>query len=176
MTRELFRHRILSVEGFPVATCEGPAEYVRLRMADWVNAVAITDDGMLVLVRQHRWGIDAPTLEVPGGTVDPGEDPGLAAARELLEESGYGGGRMHALGWVWANPALQDNRTWLFLFVDVQKLGEPHRGPGEEDLEVVLLPAAGLRELLAQGVITHALAVVTLQRVLLDHPEALRAR
>ena len=173
MARELLHHRILSVEGFPVRTSEGVVEYVRIRSSDWVNAVAVTEDGMLVLVRQHRWGIDQPTLEVPGGAVDAGEDPAVAGARELLEESGYGGGLMTPLGWVWSNPALQDNRTWSFLFVGVRRLGEPHRGPGEEDLEVLLRPATELRALLAQGVIAHALAVVALQRVLLDYPEAL---
>lgn len=165
--RELFRHRILTLEGFPVQTSAGRAEYVRLRMGDWVNAVAITTAGELVLVRQHRWGIDAPTLEIPGGAVDEGEDPAISAERELLEESGYGGGRCTSLGWVWSNPAIQDNRTWMYLFEGVTLQGEPVRGPGEEDLQVVLAPASEIRRLLDEHVVTHALAVVALQRVLL---------
>ncbi len=165
--RTLLRHNILSVEGFPVQTSAGVAEYVRLRCNDWVNVVAITEDDQLVLVRQHRWGIDASTLEIPGGAVDPGEDPALAALRELAEESGYGGGVCASLGWVWANPAIQDNRTWMFLVEGATWQGAPERGPGEEDMEVVLVPASEIRALLEGEVVTHALAVVALQRVLL---------
>ena len=167
MTRRIYEHRVLAVEGFPVETSAGPAEYVRLRMPDWVNIAAITSDGALVLVRQHRWGIDAPTLEIAGGMVDPGEAPEVSARRELLEETGYGGGALRGLGWVWSNPAIQDNKTHLYLAEGVTRLSEPDRGPGEEDLEVVLVPLDELRRLLDQGVINHALAVVTLQRVLL---------
>ncbi len=167
MSRELLHHRILSVHGFPVVTSAGTMEYVRLHMPDWVNVAAITVHGALVLVRQHRWGIDAPTLEIAGGMVDPGEDPAVSAERELLEETGYGGGVLHSLGWVWSNPAIQDNKTHMYLMTDVSWVTEPHRGPGEEDLEVVLVPSAQIRSLLDEGVINHALAVVTLQKVLL---------
>lgn len=167
MPRELYRHRILTLESFPVQTSAGTADYVRLRMSDWVNVVAITTDEQLVLVRQHRWGIDAPTLEIPGGAVEDGEDPAISAERELLEESGFSGGVCRPLGWVWANPAIQDNKTWMYLFEGVTRVAEPLRGPGEEDLEVVLVPAAEIRRLLEDEVVTHALAVVALQRLLL---------
>lgn len=166
-TRTLYEHRILKLLGFPVRRGDWEREYVRLSMPDWVNVVPITRAGEVVLVRQHRFGIDAPTLEIPGGCVDPGEDPAVAAERELREETGYGGGTLRSLGWVWANPAIQDNRTFLFAADGLEKLGEPELGQGEEDLEVVLAPASSLRELLRSGAINHSLAVVAIQRVLL---------
>jgi ADP-ribose pyrophosphatase len=69
---------------------------------DWVNVVAVTPEDQLILVRQYRFGIEAPTLEIPGGLVEPGEEPAAAAARELEEETGYAPGRLVALG---AGPA-----------------------------------------------------------------------
>lgn len=170
--RTLLEHRVLRVVSFPVQTSAGERDYVRLCMTDWVNTVAVTAAGEIVLVSQHRWGIDAPTLEVPGGTVDPGEDPAVAARRELLEETGYAGGALRPLGWVWSNPALQDNRTWMFCIEGVAAVAEPERGPGEEDLEVELVPRGEIRRMLSEGHINHALAVVSLQRFLLGETRA----
>ena len=52
-----------------------------LSSVDWVNMVALDEQERLVMVRQHRFGIGALTLETPGGMVDPGEDSKTAAAR-----------------------------------------------------------------------------------------------
>ncbi len=166
MRRTVFDHSILCVETFPDPTGAGSGDYVRLRMPDWVNAVAVTPDERLVLVRQHRWGTGRPSLEIPGGQIDGSEDPLQAAMREMLEETGYGGGEWRSLGFVHPNPAIQDNRTWLYAARDVVPLAPPHPDPGES-IEIELVPVSQLATLLRAGEITHALAVVTLQRLLL---------
>ena len=168
----LFSHPVLSVEGFPVQTSTGEQTYVRLRMPDWCNVVAITKDRRLVLVRQHRWGIEESTLEIPGGVVDPGEDPLEASKRELREETGFAGGTWTALGAVTSNPAIQDNRTWMFLAEGVELCGAPERGPGEEGMTVETPALSSLPELLTSGDIDHALAVASLQRYLLQSVRA----
>jgi len=167
MPTPLFRHPILDIEGFDVSTKEGVLPFIRIRAPDWVNVVATTDDGQVVLVHQHRWGIDETTLEIPGGVIDPGEEPMTAAVRELAEETGYGDGDWESLGWVWSNPAIQTNRTWLFRARAVRCVGAPQPDPAEE-IEVRLVPLAKIAELLRTGGISHALAVVSLQRVLLQ--------
>jgi ADP-ribose pyrophosphatase len=125
---------------------------------DWVTVVALTRDGQAILIRQFRIGIEANTLEVPGGIVEPGEDPGAAAARELLEETGFRAGELVRLGAVHPNPALQTSRCHSYLALGCER---EHGGALDagEDIEVVLVPASALQRLVREGAITHALAV-----------------
>jgi ADP-ribose pyrophosphatase YjhB (NUDIX family) len=82
----------------------------------WVSVVAVTADDRVVLIRQYRHGIGAVHFEIPAGTTDP-EDASLEAGarRELLEETGYGGGTWSLLTTLSANPALQNNLSYTFL-------------------------------------------------------------
>ena len=65
---------------------------------DWVLALPLTEDGRLVMVRQFRFGLQDLSTETPGGVIDAGEDPVLAAVRETEEETGFAGGRATLLG------------------------------------------------------------------------------
>lgn len=136
-------------------------DYFRLESTDWVNIVPVTRRGELVLVRQQRHGIEADTLEIPGGMVDPGEDPTTAALREMREETGYEGAKAEPLGWLHPNPAIQGNRLHMFLARDVVRVGDPEPDPREE-VEVVTVPITMAREMVRTGVISHALVVCAL--------------
>src|SRR4029453_15109918 len=94
----------------------------------WVNVVALTPRGELVMVRQWRHGSREVTLEIPGGIVDPGEAPAHAAARELLEETGFGGGAAEPLGSANPNPALFGNRVHTFLIRGVTQQAPVQNG------------------------------------------------
>jgi 8-oxo-dGTP pyrophosphatase MutT (NUDIX family) len=123
---------------------------------DWVNTIALTVQGEVLLVRQHRFGIDQLSLEIPGGMVDPGEGPAEAATRELLEETGYRGDPPRLLGTIHPNPALQPNRTHTFLISGCRRVAEP-TPDAAEDLEVELVPPEQIDALLLEGRISHAL-------------------
>jgi ADP-ribose pyrophosphatase len=56
---------------------------------DYINVVAVTEDGHFICFRQVKYGIEGTTLSVVGGYVNEGEVPLAAAQRELLEETGY---------------------------------------------------------------------------------------
>lgn len=57
----------------------------------WVTCLAFTQDRHVLLVEQYRHGVDDFTWELPAGLIDAGETPESAAARELLEETGFRG-------------------------------------------------------------------------------------
>jgi 8-oxo-dGTP pyrophosphatase MutT (NUDIX family) len=133
----------------------------------WVNVVPVTAEGEVVMVRQFRHGTREFTLEIPGGIVDPGEDPALAAARELSEETGYHAAGVRSLGSLNPNPALFGNRVHSFVAEGVVKTGNVRNGPLEQT-EVELVPGRDIPGLLLSGEIDHALVVAALQRWLLE--------
>lgn len=129
-----------------------------IEAVDWVNVIALTPADEVVLIRQYRVGIDTVCLEIPGGMVDPGEDAQAAAARELLEETGYTAPTWRHLGSVAPNPAIQNNHLHSFLALDARKTHDP-RPDGSEVIAVSTVPLAEVTELLRRGAIEHALVV-----------------
>lgn len=135
--------------------------FYRIDAAAWVNVVAVTADERLVMVRQYRHGAGDFTLEIPGGMVDAGESPAEAAARELLEETGYGAGRVLPIGDLNPNPALFGNRVHTFLAPEVERMGEI-RNTGLEETAVELVDVGEVPERVRRGEIDHALVVAGL--------------
>jgi len=135
--------------------------FYRIEAEPWVNVVPVTEDGQLVMVRQFRHGAGRVTLEIPGGIVDPGEEPGQAASRELLEETGFAARELRPIGVVNPNPALFANRVHTYLASGAHRVGEIQNA-GHEETVVELVPEARVPELLRQGEIDHALVIAAL--------------
>ena len=133
-------------------------DYYVMHLADAVNVIAITSDHRLLLVRQFRAGSKRDSLETPGGLLNPGEDPLVAGARELKEETGYAGDPPRSLGTVWSNPSLLTSKITTILIENANPVAATAFDDHEE-LELVTVPDSEIFSMIAGGRIDHALVV-----------------
>jgi ADP-ribose pyrophosphatase len=131
-------------------------EYYVLEYPNWVNAVAITEDNKVLMVRQYRHAAGIVSLEIPGGVIDGDESPEHAMRRELLEETGYQFDHLELLCTVYANPSTANNHTYCYL----AKGGKKVQGQSldeHEELIVEEYTIDEIKQLLADKKIVQAL-------------------
>jgi 8-oxo-dGTP pyrophosphatase MutT (NUDIX family) len=136
-------------------------DYYVIHLPDGVQVLAVTPADELVMVQQFRAGSRRDSLEMPGGLIEPGEDPSVAGARELLEETGYAGEPAAVLGVVWSNPAILTMRTTTVITRNVRRIADPNPDQSEE-LVIELIPRSDLFRLIKSGGIDHAACVAGL--------------
>jgi ADP-ribose pyrophosphatase len=154
-----FSHSLREVDG----------DFFVIDAPDWVTVVAITPQSELVAVNQFRYGIEALSLEVPAGMVEPGEDPLETGVRELREETGFVGQHPELLGWVYPNPAIQNNRCFI---VGISN-AEPVTGldwDEHEEIQTRLIPLKNIPDVLANGEFLHSLSVCALHYYFRKYP------
>ena len=131
-------------------------EYFVLEYPNWVNAVAITEENKVLMVRQYRHAANIISLEIPGGVIDGDEGPENAMRRELLEETGYRFDEMEQLCIIYANPSTANNHTYCYLAKGGKKVQEPVLDE-HEDLIVEEYTIAEVKQLLINNNIAQAL-------------------
>lgn len=160
----------------PDGTVIDPYHVVELR--NWVTIVAITADQDIVLVREYRHGTGTVMLELPAGMIEAGEAPLATAQRELLEETGFGGGVWRPMGMFPANPARFNNQIFGYLAAGVTRLRPPAPEAGE-CLEVVIMQLQTLLAGIGLGTIpfqaAHLAALLCYLLPALDAPDTVIA-
>ena len=164
-TRKIYEGRIVNLR---VDTVELPGgrtserEIVEHRGA--VVIAAIDGQGNVLLVRQFRKAVGQVLLELPAGTLDPGEDPETCALREIQEETGFRAGKLEKLGGFYSAPGFLTEYLQLFMATELEP--NARAGDDDEDIEVVPTPLSKVPHLIATGEIRDAKSVAGLLRVL----------
>lgn len=135
--------------------CEMEDFYV-MEYPDWVNVIAITEDNKFIIEEQYRHGLQRVNFELCAGCVEQGETPLEAAKRELLEETGFGGGEWKEFLVSAPNPNSMTNVCHTYLAKGVKKISEPHREQ-TEDIIVHLLTLESLVKTLNEGKIIEGI-------------------
>ena len=79
----------------------------------------MVDDQHVCLVENQRFAVGKTLLEVPAGTIDPGESPASTAERELVEETGYRAGRITFIRDWFVSPGFLTEKMHLYLCEDL---------------------------------------------------------
>ena len=144
-----------------VDNCELPdgriaKEYYVLEYPNWANAVAVTEDGQIIMVRQYRHSGGITSIEIPGGVIENGEEPLKGIERELLEETGYAFNKFELVSTVYPNPATSNNVCFCYLATGGKKVQEQSLDE-HEDISVELYPLKEVKEMLLQNKIPQSL-------------------
>lgn len=130
--------------------------YFVVELPETVCAMAITEAGEVILVKQYRHPIEETILELPGGFIDEKETHETAIARELQEETGYRFSGFQYLGRVAANPGVLNNFTALYLATGGKKIADQQLD-GNEEIEIKFFSIAAVREMLLKNEFKQAL-------------------
>jgi len=119
-----------------------------------VVLLPLLEDGRVVLIRNYRVAVEQWLVELPAGTLDPGEDPSLAAHRELAEETGYRAGSLELLCRFYPSPGILDEQMHLFLATGLE--AGPASLEGGEQIEPCLVAWQEALEMARDGRIQDA--------------------
>jgi ADP-ribose pyrophosphatase len=128
-----------------------------------VSIVPVDDDRGVLMVRQYRAAIDADLLEIPAGKRDvEGEPPEETARRELEEEVGMRAGRLEKLAEFYNSPGFSDERSWVFLALDLEASQISAHSPEEQEMTVERVPLDEVPMLIKSGRLVDAKSIIGL--------------
>ena len=158
----LLRSRVFDVVRDAVRFPDGhEAERVVVRHPGAVALVALDGEGRWLLVRQYRHPAGRALLEIPAGTLEPGETPRETAARELREETGFAAGSLERLGGTWMTPGFCSEYIHFFLATSLRL--DPL--PQDDDEQISAPVAMTIDQLLSavdEGAVEDAKTVVAM--------------
>lgn len=103
-----------------------------------VALLPMVDADHVCLIKNFRYSVGETLIEVPAGTIDPGETAGSTAARELTEETGYRAGKIAKIAEWWVSPGVFTEMMTLYLCEDLSAGPSDHQP--DEHMENWIVP------------------------------------
>jgi 8-oxo-dGTP pyrophosphatase MutT (NUDIX family) len=150
----VYEGRVFSVEVEQVdLPAGGSHEVATIRHAPCVVLIPVLDDGQVVLIRQYRHSVGRHFWELPAGSIDPGEAPEAAAARECEEETKLAPSRVERLAALFPAPGYCDEKMIFFRASGLREpsADSPHKPDADEDIEVHPTAIAEAKAMVARG-------------------------
>jgi 8-oxo-dGTP pyrophosphatase MutT (NUDIX family) len=163
-SRLLFADRWLRVRADDCVTADGHEikPFYVLEYPDWVHIVAVTTDQNVIMICQYSHGLGGTEFGLPAGTMDKTDtDPLTAAARELLEETGYHSDDLRLVASHSPNTATHRNRVHVVLALAASKVAPQALDPSEV-IEVELVPLHSIVDRVLNGDISQSMHVAAL--------------
>jgi ADP-ribose pyrophosphatase len=166
-TKQVYRDEFIELNVDQVVRPDGSdGKYATVNLKAGVAILAIDEDGEVYLTKQHRYAINAESVEVVSGGVDDGEDPFAAAKKELKEEIGVEAKEWRALGAVNMDTSVIFCPLHLYVAKGLTRTGTKQEGT--EDIRFFKVKLAEAVELVQTGEITHNVSCSLILRVALE--------
>jgi ADP-ribose pyrophosphatase len=125
-----------------------------------VSIVPVDEHGMMYFVRQYRHAAQLDLLELPAGTLEPGEPPEHAAAREIREEVGMAAQTLKKIGSFYLAPGYSTELMHVYLATGLTE--DPLDPDQDEYLSVEKIPVAEALRLAESGQMQDAKSLAAL--------------
>jgi len=118
-----------------------------------VVLIPVQDDGRVMLIQQYRPSVDRVLWELPAGSVEPGEEADLAAARECEEEIGLAPRTVQRIRGLYPTPGFCDEELIFYRVSDLRRpaADSPHKPDDDEDIRAQPFTVAQARALVENG-------------------------
>ncbi|RLL48145.1 NUDIX hydrolase [Oceanobacillus piezotolerans] len=150
-TEKIFEGKIISLQVDEVELPNGKTSKRELiKHPGAVAVIAITDDNKIVLVEQYRKPLEKTLVEIPAGKLEDGENPIIAAIRELEEETGYTTNDLHFVTSFYSSPGFADELLHIYITNELTKVDNPKPGDEDEFVEVLELTLDEAKQLVTE--------------------------
>jgi ADP-ribose diphosphatase len=162
-SEQVFKGKVFSVDRDRVRLPHGrETTQDVVRHSTSVVIAPVPEPGRIILIRQYRYPINAWLWELPAGSVDEGETPEQAAARECHEEIGLLPSTIVRLSALYPTPGYCDEEMIFFRVSSLEEPPEAAAVDEDEDIEAREFELREAREMVRRGEIVDMKTIVGL--------------